>query len=177
MHVCVCVALQDVKRALIAMLQVYTHCLYSTVWYTISVCVCVCVCEFFRCSVVFFSLPVSSCFHCLFLQPEWAVPSPVPLSHDNYQGYFVWTQKLCDFVMGCMARNICISIYICIYILKSKGRRTIAMVAILFIVVQGAITTKAIMWRFCIQDCIMLLDSWFCVSHVRLRLWIKCRAL
>ena len=32
-------ALQDLKTALIAMLQVYTHCLYGTVWYTISVCV------------------------------------------------------------------------------------------------------------------------------------------
>ena len=30
-------------RALIAMLQVYTHCLCGTVWYTTSVCVCVCI--------------------------------------------------------------------------------------------------------------------------------------
>ena len=37
-------ALQDLKTALIAMLQVYTHWLYGTVWYTTSVCVCVCVC-------------------------------------------------------------------------------------------------------------------------------------
>ena len=32
-------ALQDLKIALIAMLQVCTHCLYGTVWYTTSVCV------------------------------------------------------------------------------------------------------------------------------------------
>ena len=36
--------LQDLRTALIAMLQVYTHCLYSAVWYTSNVCVCVCVC-------------------------------------------------------------------------------------------------------------------------------------
>ena len=36
-------ALQDLKIALIAMLQVYTHCLYGTVWYTTSASVCVCV--------------------------------------------------------------------------------------------------------------------------------------
>ena len=35
-------ALQDLKTALIAMLQVYTHWLYGTVWYTTSVCVCLC---------------------------------------------------------------------------------------------------------------------------------------
>ena len=37
-------ALQDLKTALIAMLQVCTHCLYGTVWYTTTVCICVCVC-------------------------------------------------------------------------------------------------------------------------------------
>ena len=37
-------ALQDLKTALIAMLQVYTHCLYGTVCLCVSVCVCVCVC-------------------------------------------------------------------------------------------------------------------------------------
>ena len=36
-------ALQDLKIALIAMLQVYSHCLYGTVWYTTSMCLCVCV--------------------------------------------------------------------------------------------------------------------------------------
>ena len=48
MYVCACVwswlalqfALQDLKTALIAMLQVYTQCLYGTVWYTANVCVC-----------------------------------------------------------------------------------------------------------------------------------------
>ena len=37
-------ALQDLKTALVAMLQVYTHCLYGTVGILqASVCVCVCV--------------------------------------------------------------------------------------------------------------------------------------
>ena len=56
LHVsCLCVAyvsvwswlamqLHDLKAALIALLQVYTHCLYSTVWYTTSVCLFVRVC-------------------------------------------------------------------------------------------------------------------------------------
>ena len=34
--------LQDLKTALIAMPQVYTHCLYGTVWYTTCARACVC---------------------------------------------------------------------------------------------------------------------------------------
>ena len=33
-------ALQDLKTALIAMLQVHTHCLYGTAWYTTTLCMC-----------------------------------------------------------------------------------------------------------------------------------------
>ena len=51
-------ALQDLK---IAMLQVYAHGLYSTVWYTTSACVCLCVCVFVCLCVCVF---VCGCMKC-----------------------------------------------------------------------------------------------------------------
>ena len=39
-------ALQDLKTALIALLQVYTHCLYGASYGIPQACVCVCVCGF-----------------------------------------------------------------------------------------------------------------------------------
>ena len=43
--------------------------------------------------------------HLRSMAPIFVVHDDMPVAHDNYQGYYVLTQKVYDFVLGFMSRN------------------------------------------------------------------------